>query len=432
MANQEHLKIFMQGEPSWFEWRLKNLTTRPNFDGVDFSGSNLSKADLSQTDLNGANLRNANLSGADLSDTDLFQTNLCNANLSKATLHSAQLHEANLSGANLKCASLSDADFEDAKLNRAILDESHLSGARFYRADLRKASLIKASFYRTYLSCADLRGADLSGADLRFVDLVEADLSRASLKGASLFGANLYGANLSKADLGGANLSYTNLVEANVRLARITNCRVYGASVWNLRGKPSEQSDLIITPMGESAITVDNLEVAQFVYLLLNNERIRDVIDTITTKVVLILGCFTPERKAILDAIRGKLRACNYLPILFDFKEPTSRDTHETVTTLARLARFIIADITQPRSVPQELVSIVETLPSVPVQPLLQSGGKPWGMYDHIKSYPWVLKLYKYNTLVDLLASFEQNVIIPAEARAKNSSTKSKYRVRRK
>jgi hypothetical protein len=28
-------------------------------------------------------------------------------------------------------------------------------------------------------------------------------------------------------------------------------------------------------------VTVDNIEVAQFVYLLLHNEKIRDVIDTV-------------------------------------------------------------------------------------------------------------------------------------------------------
>ena len=34
--------------------------------------------------------------------------------------------------------------------------------------------------------------------------------------------------------------------------------------------------------------TVDNIEVAQFIYLLLHNQKIRDVIDTITSKTVLI------------------------------------------------------------------------------------------------------------------------------------------------
>jgi hypothetical protein len=52
----------------------------------------------------------------------------------------------------------------------------------------------------------------------------------------------------------------------------------------------------------EPIITVDNIEVAQFIYLMLHNEKIRDVIDTITSKAVLILGRFTGERKAVLDA----------------------------------------------------------------------------------------------------------------------------------
>jgi hypothetical protein len=35
---------------------------------------------------------------------------------------------------------------------------------------------------------------------------------------------------------------------------------------------------------------VDNIEVVQFIYLMLNNQKIRDVIDTITSKAVLISG----------------------------------------------------------------------------------------------------------------------------------------------
>jgi len=92
-------------------------------------------------------------------------------------------------------------------------------------------------------------------------------------------------------------------------------------------------------------IQVDNLEVAQFIYLLLNNERIRNVIDTITSKAVLILGRFTLERKAVLDAIREELRKHDYLPVLFDFEKPSNQDITKTVRTLAHTARFIIADM---------------------------------------------------------------------------------------
>ena len=120
--------------------------------------------------------------------------------------------------------------------------------------------------------------------------------------------------------------------------------------------KETKQSNLIITRGAEAVITVDNLEVAQFIYLLLHNEKIRQVIDTITTKVVLILGRFTPERKVVLDAIREELRRRDYIPVLFDFDKPGTKDTHETIPTLARLARFLIADITEPKSIPQELI----------------------------------------------------------------------------
>jgi hypothetical protein len=93
------------------------------------------------------------------------------------------------------------------------------------------------------------------------------------------------------------------------------------------------------------------LEVAQFMPLLLNNQRIREVLDTITSRAVLILGRFTLERRMVLDALRKELRRRNYLPILFDFEKPGSRDFTETVSTLDHLARFIIADLTAPSSI---------------------------------------------------------------------------------
>jgi hypothetical protein len=223
---------------------------------------------------------------------------------------------------------------------------------------------------------------------------------------------------MSNANLSNAVLIGANLIRSNLNNATLTNCLIYGVSVWDVQLEKAIQNDLIITPPNEPTITVDNLKVAQFIYLLLNNEEIREVIDTITSKAVLILGRFSPKRKAVLDAIREALRKNDYLPILFDFDKPISRDIHETITTLARLARFVIADITNPKSIPQELVSIVETLPSLTVQPLLKGGSKPWGMYDHIKSYPWVLPLYRYTDEESLLQSLSEKVIAPAEQRA--------------
>jgi hypothetical protein len=220
-------------------------------------------------------------------------------------------------------------------------------------------------------------------------------------------------------DLSRADLTYCALVETNLTGATLTSCRIFGISAWNLKLEGAIQQNLNISNWirEEHAVTVDNLEVAQFIYLLLSNERIRQVIDTITSKVVLILGRFTADRKAVLEAIRDELRQRGYLPVLFDFEKPAGRDLTETISTLAHMARFIIADITQAKSIPQELQAIVPNLPSVPVQPLLLTSEREYGMFEHFRRYPWVLDTYYYDNLDDVLASVEDKVISPAETK---------------
>ncbi len=314
------------------------------------------------------------LSGADLSGADLRGVNLIWANLAQANLG-----RANLSGARLNQAVLIGADLSEASLIGAFLGEAKLVGAR----------LIKTN----------LVGADLVAADLSLVDFIDADLTSANLSRANLINARFVQANLTK-----ANLSY---------------CSVYGISAWDLDLTDAIQTSLVITFPEEPVITVDNLDVAQFIYLMLNNKKIRDIIDTIARKVVLILGRFSADRKLVLDAIREELRKRDYLPVLFDFERPATRDMTETVRTLAHLSRFIIADISDPKSIPLELQAVVPDL-AVPVQPLLLSGQREFGMFvDLRKKYHWVLTTHEYRDTSDLLASLGDKVIAPAELKAR-------------
>jgi hypothetical protein len=149
----------------------------------------------------------------------------------------------------------------------------------------------------------------------------------------------------------------------------------------------TKQQGLIITSEDEPAVTVDDLEVAQFIYLLLHNEKIRRVIDTITSKVVLILGRFSPERKMVLDALRGELRNRNYVPVVFDFEKPRNLTTVNTIVLLARMARFVVADLSDAKSVLQELDAIVPSSPKLPVLPIIVAGQKEPGMFDSIEAY---------------------------------------------
>lgn len=83
------------------------------------------------------------------------------------------------------------------------------------------------------------------------------------------------------------------------------------------------------------------------------------------------------------------------------------------MSTLAHLARFVIADITDASSIPQELQRIVPDLPSVPIQPILETGKKPFGMFDDFFDYKTVLDPVHYDSLDSLIADVEQ-LIAPA------------------
>jgi uncharacterized protein YjbI with pentapeptide repeats len=419
MADQSHLDILRQGVEVWNSWKGGSA-----IDVVP----DLSEAELDGVDLRRTNLSGADLSGADLSGAELFRANLSEAKLSWAKLSGAMLSDANLRGAKLSGANLSDANLLKADLSGADLTEADLSLAHLTDAMLFSAKLTGAILRRTILSPAGLTEADLSGADLTEADLTGANLTGANLRGANLRGADLSMAdlsmaNLSCADLTDANLTRSALVETNLTGTTLTGCSIYGISAWSLKLEGATQHNLNVSPYGEPTVMVDNLEVAQFVYLLLNNERIRQVIDTITSKAVLILGRFTSDRKAVLDAMREELRQRGYLPILFDFANPAGRDLTETISTLAHMARFIIADITEAKSIPQELQAIVPNLPSVPVQPLLLTSEREYGMFEHFRRYPWVLDTYYYDNLDEVLASIEDKVIFPAETKARELSS---------
>ena len=133
---------------------------------------------------------------------------------------------------------------------------------------------------RTHLTTLE-EGADIWNHWREENPSVKPDLGRAHLNGADLKKANLNEANLSNADLSGARI-----INVELNGATLTDCRVFGISVWGLKGlEEAEQSNLIITPEGESLITVDDVEVAQFIYLMFHSEKIRNVLNTIGKKV---------------------------------------------------------------------------------------------------------------------------------------------------
>lgn len=301
----------------------------------------------------------------------------------------------------------------------------------------------------------DLRGADLLGADLAGINLENADLRRINLRNVNLSGANLEGTQLYRANLNGVNLNNANLRHANlyrtylgkadlqdadlsqanlqmalfsqtkIEGANFNKALVYGISTWNLVGAPKDQSGLVITANNEPEVTVDDMKMAQFIYLLLANDELRDVIHTVTSKAVLILGRFYEERKQVLDALREALRKKDFAPIIFDFEPSANRNLTETIQLLASLSKFVIADLSDAKSIPQELSVIIPSFPSIPIAPILVEGEQEYSMFEHWNQFESVLPIFTYQNQEHLLQQLDAEILNPVEDWQQNTVAES-------
>jgi uncharacterized protein YjbI with pentapeptide repeats len=364
MANKEQLAIWNKGVEAWNKWREENPTAI-----IDLSNSHLVQPfTLTLTQDNAFTGRHT--LGIKISGVNLSNANLSNVNLSKA----------DLSNANLRCANLASALIDNANLAEANLSEANLS----------YASLVEST-------------------------LIKADLTRAHLNGANLMLANFTKANLDGASITNAKLDSAQFIGTLVEGANISGSSVYAVNVWDLKGEFEEQKDLVVTPPDAPIITVDNIKIAQFIYLILSNVEIRDVINSLTSKTVLILGRFSDnKRKVILNSLRNKLREYNLLPIVFDFDRPVDRNITETVKTLAGISFFVIADITSPKSAPLELQAIVPDY-QIPVVPIIQEGELPFSMIGDLRTqHSGLLDPLIYDSEEALIKVLKSAIIDPA------------------
>ena len=316
----------------------------------------------------------------------------------------------NLRGANLRGLELGHMDFRAARLSRSDLSECGMWDARLMKADLRHANLQQA----------ELNYATLDGAHLDHARLVQANLTLISAVGTSLRGADL-----SYVDLSGANLSGADLTQAHVS----------GVNAWSVTvDQNTRQRDMLIDvwvdpledlvdteneAIEEIAVRTDHIEAAQLLHLLSSRQKMRAVIEALTGRVVLLLGNFGRTRKSLLLQVRKKLADLGYAPIVFDFPRPTERDLIETVSLIASMSRFVIADLTRPQSTPLEAMLIAPNV-MIPFAPIIREGETPFAMFGALQAkYDWILDTWRYRDAKHLIRTLEGNVIDKCEAKVR-------------
>lgn len=350
----------------WNKWRSDNNIQNPNLSGLNLEGVVLKSYNLA-----GVNLIGSNLSNSIILETSFFRSEM--------------------NGVRMENATTGFLDFSEADLTDAILFNSKLTMSRF----------MSSICLRTNFSNSSLTGSHMGNSNLQL----------ATFENSELLTANLANCQLQNAIFKNAVMSGVNLSNSNLTGATIIDSIVFGTSSWNIDTTESIQKNLTITNhKDESVITVDDLEIAQFIYLIVNNNKIANAVDKITSKVVLILGRFYPERKEVLDKVKTIMKSHDFVPVLFDFTGPSSRDFTETIGLLGRMSRFIIADITDAKSIPQELNEIIPHNPSIKIQPILLKGEKPYSMFEHWQRYEWVNEIFEYTDEESLLNFFQNEI----------------------
>lgn len=151
---------------------------------------------------------------------------------------------------------------------------------------------------------------------------------------------------------------------------------------------------------------------------MLDGVGVRRVVDSVTSKLVLVLGSFSPQEKPVLDALRIGLLGSGYVAVTFDFERPSARDYAETVLTLVGMSRFVIADFTNAKEVRAEVAQAHRQYRRVPIVPIVREGATlPVTMVNSFSAEDLDL-LVRYRDIDHLLQTLQASVITPAEARA--------------
>ncbi len=228
-----------------------------------------------------------------------------------------------------------------------------------------------------------------------------------------------------------ADLAHANLSGVRLQAADLTGARVSGASVWEIgTDATTRQRDLIVdqwidpiehlvdyprVAAEDIVVRADDIEAVHLLYLVSTRGKLKTVIDAMTERVVLLLGNFGSHRKAVLNSVRHKLADMGYAPVVFDFAAPVNRDFIETIALIAGLSRFVIADLTRPRSTPLEALAIAPHL-MVPFASIIREGERPFSTFRAWQAkYQWVLPTWSYRNRGQLIRRLKADVVGPCE-----------------
>lgn len=282
--------------------------------------------------------------------------------------------------------------------NRIDFSGMNLSGITIHKALAEGLTLRNAVFEGTHFEEGDFSRADFKGTTFRNTKFNKTLLTEANFDGATLVNCNL---------------NRANLAGASFQVKEITETVVYGIAAWDLQiADEMKQSKLVIErtyalyseiiQQGKVPMMVDDIELAQFIYYLSNHKKMRDALNILNDRGVLLLGQFKDGGLERLYALREWFQGKGYTAMIFDFARPDNLSLTETVVTMAGLSKFIVADLSGS-SVPAELQAILSQIK----KPVL-AFGDPYALFPDLEDKTSVITIEGDEST--LLGSLEDNL----------------------
>jgi len=281
------------------------------------------------------------------------------------------------------------------------------------RLDFSGMDLSNLAVYGAFAEGLNLRGATVENTVFEEGDFSQADFSGATFRNTRFNKTILTKAHFDDAAFVNCNLNRVNLVGATFCVREIVDTAVYGLSAWDLHTcEEMRQSNLVIEKtydfysdlieQGKVPLTVDDIELAQFVYYLTNHKKMRDTLNILNDRGVLLLGQFRDGGLQRLYSIREWFQRSGYMAMIFDFARPDNLSLTETVVTMAGLSKFVVVDLSGP-SVPAELQAIFTQ-----IKKSILAFGDPYALFPDLADQASVVTVEGDEP--DLLAALEKKL----------------------
>jgi|GEM_PF-5300156 len=368
---------------------------------------------------------NADLRGRDLSNDRFEDCNFSHANLSGATLNRTTFVDCNMRGVNLDAVTAEDVTFDRTNLQYAHLHHVRFARSRFFGGSLQNSNLYKADFTDSELRGVQAGWLHATMSHFESVRVTDTHFNEVQFRSVGLAGGTFHGGTftaslfhevkMQQSMWRDVDLSRVMLFEVDCHDAVFEFCTIFGLGVCRMIGTPRIQRHLN-AGIGDSKLLVDDLKLGSFLYEIDRDDAVPRLFELLASKLILILGRFLPETKARLDRLHSELRLRDYVPVLVDSELIGTFNATTLVNVVAMCARFVVVDVTNPKTVIAEVDAILKQRP-VPVQPIVLVGEPEPVQFPMARrdGHRQLLPVFEYRDLDDLIEKLDRSVIGPCE-----------------